>query len=440
MSSLPSGLHRLQSALSRSDTLRRFVSLASWSLVSFALEKGAMIVVIFMLARILGAEDYGRFTLTQGLVNTLQIFVLLGVGTMLARYIPKMREEGIHRAVEIVNLCALVVLISGAILVIAGLFGAPMVAAGILDLPPSSPIPYLMLTWVAASAVANLFLAVMLSFEQGRILGLISFIGAGLSITVIPMLTNTYGIGGAVAGMVAIELIKTGALVAIYARFIRQSGARVLSPIRSSDAPLLLGFGAPVFLISALWGPTMWLGQMIIKTMAPDGLAAAGVFGLTNNILGAVIIVSSLTNRAALPILSSLEAKGDYHGLRRMTHRTALAQLGAAAIISLPLALGAPLIMAQAGPAFQSAWPILLIMIATGIVLAGQTALANYLLVQGRAYFLLATMAIWTVIVLSTTAWLGEQGAYALAWALLIGAIVRTALILAATNNTRREV
>src|SRR5690606_37804195 len=131
-----------RSALLGSDIMRQMVSLTSWSLVSFALEKGAMILIIFMLARILGAADYGRLAFAQGLVNTLQIFVVLGAGTILNRYIPEMREVSVQRAVQIVNLCGTVVLTAGVAVMAIGLFRAPMIASQLLDLPASAQISY----------------------------------------------------------------------------------------------------------------------------------------------------------------------------------------------------------------------------------------------------------------------------------------------------------
>lgn len=424
-------IEQARSALLGSDIMRRLVSLTSWSLLSFALEKGAMILIIFMLARILGAADYGRLALVQGLVNTLQIFVVLGAGTILNRYIPEMREVSLQRAVQIVNLCGAVVLTAGVAVIAIGLFRAPMIASQLLDLPAGAQISYWMLAWVLLSSVSSLLMSVMLSFERGRSLGVIAFVSAALSIAAVPLLANMHSLNGAVAGLVVVELVKTLALGVAYVRFVHASGAQVLSPFRPSDASLLLSFGLPAFLMSALWGPTMWVSQIMVKSFAPDGVIAVGVFAFTNNIFGAVIIISSLTNRAALPIMSSLQARNDHHRVRRMAWLLAAAQAGAACLIGVPIVLAAPLIMKLAGPEFAEAWPVLLIMTATGVILAGQTALGNYLLVVGRPYFLLGTMVVWTCVVLAAVGLFINSGAYSLAWGLLIGAVVRTLLIAA---------
>lgn len=420
---------RLAGLFSQSVGLRRLVSLARWTFVSFALEKGATVVVVFLLARILGAEDYGRLSLAQGLVNTMQMFVVLGSGAVLGRYVPSLRQEGMARAVEVINLCALLVLGSAALfLVLASTLGRSA-AALVLHVPDGSPLVSLVILWVLLVAGVNLLVTILLSFEQGRTLGLVSFLGAALSISSVPALASTYGLTGAILGLLAVETLKVVTLGVFYHRLLRDRGGSMLTRPRTADLPLLFRFGVPVFLTSALWAPTMWLSQLIVGTRSPGGLVDVGVFGFTNSLLGAVILISSLTNQAAMPVLSSLRGEGRFGELRRVSSIMALAQLGIAICIALPLAAMAPWIMALVGPTYLEHWPVLLIMVATGVVLSAQTALGNYLLVTDRQVYLLATMIGWSAIVIGLTLGFVTWGAYTLAWALLVGAILRTTAI-----------
>lgn len=427
--SLDATRHRVRTALSRSDILRRLISLASWTLVSFGLEKGAAIVVVFFLARILGAEDYGRLTLAQGMVNTLQIVVVLGAGAVLGRYVPALRQEGVRRAVEIINLCALVVLGASAIFVVAALTFGRSTTLAMLDLTAASPVPAWIMAWVVLAAGVNLLMTILLSFERGRALGLVSLFGAVVSIALVPALAVSYGLTGAVIGLVSVEALKLIALATLYGRLAVAEGVPVLARPRRADLALLVTFGGPAFLTSALWAPTMWLAQLLVSRYAPDGMSNVGVFGFTNSVLGAVILISSLTNRAALPILVSLHTEGRMTELRRVSWLMALVQFAAASVIAVPLALAAPWIMSLVGPTFLAQWPVLVIMIVTGVLISAQTALGNYLLVTDRQMFLLLTMVGWSAAVIGLTFGLLGLGASGLSWALLFGAILRTGAI-----------
>lgn len=419
---------RLLQQLESSEIVHRFLKLASWTTISFALDKAAILIIVFLLARILGAQDYGRLTLTQGLVSTTQVFVVLGSGTMLARYIPAMREDGMRRAVEIINLCALVVLSTAIAFTLVGLFNAPGIARTMLDLPSSSPLPYWILGWVLFTVTGNLLMTVMLSFEKGRAMGLVALLGGIVSLVATPLLSLQMGLTGAVIALTSVEAAKMTLLVLFYVRLVKGAGANILTPPHRGDTPLLWRFGLPAFLNSALWAPTLWLAQFIVKTRAPDGLTAVGVFGFTNSLMGAVILISSLTNQAALPIQASLHARGEFNKLRRFSGLLSASQIGLAAIIAIPTALAAPLIMAKAGADFAPHWPLMLLMVAVAVVIAGQTAIGNYLLVNHRPYFLAMTMAAWSAMLLGSAITFAPYGAYALAGGLLAASILRSSL------------
>lgn len=428
MSLVALGRTRLNDLLGGSDVLRRLASLSGWTLASFAIEKAASIVVILALARVLGAEDFGRVVLAQGLVTTLQIVVVLGAGPVFTRYVPVLRRTSFDRATELISLCfAIAGLMSLVLIGVMLTLGRPWVSS-LLDLE-GPVLPGVIAAWSVLAAGAYLAATVATSFERGRSLGLVAAVGAVATVAVVPLAALRYGLIGALTALAIVEAFKLAWLVGSQAAFARKEGGSLWRRPRMSDLRLIGDFGVPVFLTSALWGPTMWLGQVIISQRAPEGLVAVGVFGFANSALGAVILLSTLTNRAAMPILASLHADGRHGDLRRLSGRMALIQLAVSAAIAVPICLGAPWIMALAGPAFGAQWPVLVLMILTGVVIAGQTALGNYLLVTERQVFLLGTMVIWAVLVLAGALAFATAGAYALSGALLVAALVRTAVI-----------
>lgn len=426
---------RLDTALGGSDALRRLVQLGGWTFASFGIEKAASVLILFLLARLLGATDYGRFTLAQGLVNTLQIAIVLGAGAVLARYLPAVRRDGFRRVVEIVNLCGLVVAGSTVLFLIVGLgVGRPWTIEA-LDLTASSNMPSWILTWIVASAGASLMTTVLLSLEQGRALGLVSLFSALGSVFAVAPSAWSFGLTGAIISLVVVECCKLGLVTAMYCRLVAAEGVSLLTPPRRTDIPLLTRFGLPMSVASALWGPALWLAQLLVSTRAPEGLAAVGVFGFANNVLGAVILISSLSNRAALPVYASLHADGRELELRRVAGQIALVQVGLAAALALPLTIAAPWIMASVGPAFAAHWPVLVLMIGTGVLIAGQTAVGNYLLVTDRQVFVLASVAPWGVILLSSAYFLPQWGALSLAGGLFFASLVHTVLFLGAFSK-----
>lgn len=423
---------RVSTVIDRSETAGRILRMTGWTMLAFALEKAAAIVVVFLLASVLGAQDYGRLTLAQGLVNTFQMAVVLGVGPVFARYLPALRQESFARAAQLIGLGVSIAAAGAALLLAVGTgIGRPIIL-DVLALPSASPLAFWVLFWVTLTAGVSLATAILMAFERGRALGMASAIAAVLTVTVVPLMGRQFGLTGAVQGLVAIEAVKLCVLAGLYARFARAEGGPVIGRPRRDDLPRLLSFGLPVFLSGAVWAPTLWLAQVIVSDRAPDGLAQVGVFAFANSVLGGVILISSLTNRAALPVLSSLHAEGRVSEMRRVSIGLARTQLAAAGAFAAPLMLLAPWIMTQVGPAFAAQWPVLIIMIVTGVLLAAQTALSNYLLIMGRQVFLLHTLLPWAVLLLGAAFVFAAFGAYALALGLLGASACRFLIIASA--------
>ncbi len=417
-------------ALGRSDAARRILRMTGWTMVAFAVEKAASIAIVLFLAELLGARDYGRFVLAQGLVSSLQILVVLGAGPVFTKYIPVLRKESFRRAVELISLCLTLAFGVAVVLTLIALTAGRAAMADALVVPRDSALPIWLIGWVVISAGSNMVTTLLLAFERGRALGLAAAFGSALTVLVVPAFAHLAGLQGAIIALVGVEALKLLCLVGLFVAFAHRQGGPVLARPRFGDLSLMMRFGLPVFLSGAVWGPAMWLAQLIVSTRSPDGLSQVGVFGLSNTVMGLVILVSSLSNRAAVPVLSSLEADGRRFELWRVSRTMSLTQIGVSSLVAVPLAVATPWIVVAFGPEFASHWPILLIMVGTGVLLSGQTALGNYFLVTGRQGFILLSLLPWAAILLSASWIFSAYGAYAIALGLLVASLIRTLMFL----------
>ena len=417
--------------------LGRFVKLASWSMIAFALEKGAQTITILFLARVLGAMEYGRLTLAQGMVNSAQLFVVLGAGTILARYIPAMLDVSVKRAIEIVNLCFVLIFGTASLLLVIGITESSAIAVSILDLPAGSSLPYWVMAWIILTALNGLLLTIMLSFEKGHVTGIVSLAVAISTIAIVPLSAAKWGLHGAIITFTLTSLLRTILFVEFYFKLLRSHSVSAWIAPSRGDLPLLFSFGLPVFLSSAIWAPTMWLAQLILKEYSPDGLISVGLFGFCNNILGLVILISSITNRAALPIMSSLKTQGNRGAERRFIIPVITIQIAASLLIAAPVVIFSSTVLSIMGGEFVGGEAVLIVMAAAGIVISGQQPLINMLLVNDMALTNLMGMAIWAVILLGLTTIFVHMGALGVAYAVLASAIVKGIFVMVTTITPR---
>lgn len=407
----------------------RFAKMLGWSVAAFALDKGALLLAVLILAHLLAPVDFGRFVLSQGFVTTAQIAVGVGFGPMLARYIPAFRREGGDRVVALVNLCALSVLTTFCLVAAAGLLGAKQIATSVLSLGWPSPVPYMLIGWVACTSVSQLLSTILLANENGRSTVWVSLAAAPLQIIATPIAADRWGLIGALTTFALIDGLRTVLLARGYAQSMRRSGASLVTRPRLSDTALLWRFGAPVFLISMLWMPTIWISQLLLKSLHPDGLTEVAELGLALNIMGAAMLASSLVDRVSLPMSATVRLENGEGALQRFTRRLSLAQGAGTLVVAGGIALALLLLGQATGLRAPASGSLFLVVCLNAALLASQTAPVNLLLVENRTGAALATMIPWSAMVLLGTFVFHDYGALAIAASMFVANALRVSTL-----------
>lgn len=413
--------------------IKRIATLAGWSMIAIATEKLASTTAMMLTARTLGAAEFGRFSLTYGLINSAQVFILLGSGPLLSRYIPNAWSAGPSRASSFVNMVLALVASACAVTIAVGAAGGYSLVGQTLGVSQDSNLPQALSVWLIATALSGVMQSTLIALEKGKQLASTA-LGYGVSTCVIvPLAAAQGGMIAAALSLIVLEMSRATVLLAIYGAAIISRGGKIRSRIRSEDMADLIRFAPPVFLMSALWYPTIWFSQMlVVKHGTTNAMETIGTFSIANTALGAIMVVSTLVNRAALPILSSLREDAPDVDIKKASWSLAIAQGAATLLVGLPIAAMAPWIMSWMGPSYFSGWPVIIIMVANAVVLSTQTALANYLLVAEKPYIALSTMLPWALFILMGAYLFPQHGAYTIAVGMLVANLVRLAALIVA--------
>lgn len=434
----PSALTRFRAQLlaaGRSDISRRFAKLFGWTATATAFDRAAALGAIFLSARLVDAESFGRWSAAQSTVIAMQVFILVGGTTVISKFVPQLKTTLPRDAAETVRMTFMVTAVIIAALATIILVRADSVTEYLFKQSSDSQVVALLAGWLCVTGLGSLLAATCTAFEDGRAIAGSSLVAGLLSIIAIPTAAITYGYVGMLIAVVVAELARCILL-----------GIAVASKFNEIDQPLIGGvsirswrrfatFGIPLFAQSALYAPVLWVGQMMVLQRNTNGLIEIGAFNFAMLFFAAILVVTTRVNQATMPLLSSLAGNHELARLARVAQTFALLQLVVALLIAAPIAVAAPLIT----PAALS-WPTLSVVAMAGAAVALQTALANALLVVDRQWTVLASIVPWAVIFLSITWGFSESaGALALANGLLLAGFVRTSIILGAWLHWRSQ-
>ncbi|MBI1399409.1 hypothetical protein [Hyphomonas sp.] len=413
------------SALRSSALTRRFLKLLGWSTVATFVDRAAVLGSIFICARLVDGEEFGRWGVAQSAVTAMQVFIVLGGAVLVYRFIPEFIGKAPYIAVSVLRL-NLLLLTVGWISIVALLFvWATPVADGLFHEASSGLLILLLSGWLGASGLSTLFQATLFALEDGRSLAVTGLVAGLLSMILIPVGAIYFGYLGMMGGVLATESVRSVLyLKRIDSRF-AELGQKLIGSITRDAWRRFFRFGLPVFLQSLLYAPVLALAQFIVLRRHPNSLEEIGAFNYSMIFFSAALLVAGKMNQAAMPIMSSLAAESTTDRLTGVVQKVATIQVLAAVVMALPIALLAPIVMP---PSYAEQWPVLVVLMATAIVVSAQTVFSNGLLVINRQVVVATSVVPWAILLLLTVS-MFEFGALSIACGLLIGGLARTAML-----------
>ncbi len=335
-----------------------------------------------VLARMLGASEYGVYSLIVAWVMMISLFPLLGFHHVVGRFIPQYIEQkdgrrlhGVTRGSFWSSLAASVALAVvglGVLYLIDAYWGIPYVSAwyvGMLLLPV---LGLLRLTRSIAVSLRR----VVLAFAPPLVLQPLLLVGFVLFLLALG--APATGVAALLAAAAASLLVLGGQL-----GFLKRGGL----PLPRSGSPLYdwrvwFAVGLPLVLFDAF---SMALRQadlmMIGVLMTP---ADAGIYGAALKTTGQTIFLLVSVNAVVSPMLAALWTKQDRKGLQRVLYMAAHFSFWPALAFVFILSLFSTFILGLFGEAFVAAqWPMIILGVGQ-LFNAGTGVVVSLMIVSGH--------------------------------------------------------
>lgn len=417
----------IRDRLGPSSVGARLVRATVWSALGTCVARGLSLLTFILVARILGKERFGEWGILRATVAGFQIVAGFGLGDTVTTYVARYRCVDSGRAGRILAITGLATLCTSAAAALLLVLLAPWLAAHTLAAPH--------LADELRISVVLLLLSCVQAWQGGALAGLeafkaaakVEFWGGVASFLLTSLGAWRAGLTGALCGMAAAAALRS--FVAHLALNVEATSADIRPTLKGSLAEfsVMWRFTLPVFLASAVVGPTMWLVQAFLVNRA-DGYRSMAEFTAVYQWRLALGALSGLLCAGYLPVAASV-ARSDPDRARRM-------MLGVGAVCGTATLMGAVVVAMLSGPVlaaygdgFASAQSVLLVMLGLAVVDAVDTVLFSALLAAGRAWWRVLSNGCWVLLVVIST-WLlvPSSGALGLAIALLVGQATHLAL------------
>jgi len=356
-----------------------------FALLATAIEKGGTMALLLVIARLLGAEGFGRYAAVMSLLALVQVAAECGQEPILVRMVARRGTGTLEVIVQAALAMRIAFTTGGAVLLIVigraafpGLGVVPLVAAA-LGLVAGSGVAlralfraWQRLEWLCVTAVANVG-TFALALAAARALGL--------------------GTSGALGAWAAGQLAASAVALALVARRIP-----VAPRWRSGITAELAGSGWALALNAFLLTITLRVGQLIVLRV--EGASAVGYLTAGSRLAEAFALIPESLMLMLLPVLSGYDL-----GARDAQRRVSMRAVRYLALLALPviiaLSINAPwLLTLLYGPGYAAGAPALQVLAWLALLAASGSVFTNLLIARGYERLLLVLNAFGSVLTL----------------------------------------
>lgn len=393
----------------------------AWNLVAAVSNQGGTFVGNVIVARFLGAHDFGLFAMVQATLVPLGMVVHWATGATAAKYVAEYRTVDPDRAGRIIALCGRACLLASAVLGIVLVGTAYPLASAVLDAPQLTVCLMVGALYVLGTAYSGYQAGILNGLEEFPGLARAALCSGLVAVCGIALGAALLGVLGAVLALALAALVRLMVHQVWVRRALRHAGIGVVRQGALEEASVLWRFALPVAVALSFTLLTTWPANLFLVRQ-PDGYLQLALYSVGMNVRTLALFLPVVLNNVVLAALNHMKGGGQVAGYRRLARSNVLLTLLLGVGVAATLWSVGNQVLGLFGATFQLSTWLLAPFLLASICETTTVALSQPLQAQGRIWLLF--LGIWAPrdSLFLVAAWFLAplHGAQGLAWAFLM--------------------
>lgn len=261
---------------------------------------------VVIIARLLGPDSYGKYTLALVIPNILLLFAGLGVNLAVTRYSAYHLSKGeTGRAAAITRRATVFMVLLGIIIALANYYGAPYFSEAILKRGDLAPLVQLVSISIIGQTLSLSATSALVGWSAMAEVSGFTVMQAALKLAISPpLILLGLGIYGALVGHVFSFLVAGGAATFIlYAFKLRVREKEKIGFLR--DIRTMLAYCLPIFAGSLSSGLAHQYLTILLAAIAAN--AVVGYYSAGLNVIAAITVISSAVSTMLFRSFAALD-------------------------------------------------------------------------------------------------------------------------------------
>ncbi len=404
--------------------LRRLFVGAAWSVMGSGLARFLALASMVVIARSLGVENFGQLVILQSTLAVFGVFAGLGLGVVATKFAAELKVRDPIRLGKILNLVQRTAIVGGVLISLVLVFSSNVIATQIIHIPHLSGLIPLASASVFFLTLDGYNNSALLGFEAVKQSVLGALVAALLSIPMTIALTLSYGLQGAVGGLLLASMLQCAVSHRVLSQVLKKHNIKH-ERLNLGEWKVLRDYALPALLAGAMVAPVHWIAQVLLIN-TPNGVVEMAVLGIGLQWFQVVYFFPLAFGRIVLPVMTDvIVGRQNQHG-NLLLKAAILANAAVALPVALLIALLSHWIMQLYGVANAKAWLVLSLIVAAATISAICAPVGQVMVAKGKIWYGLVMNLGWAVVYVGVTYLFLGFGAVGLAGGLLVAYIIHT--------------
>ncbi len=390
------------------NLIKRIMQALIFGIGGTVISKALLMLFNIIVARILGENQYGVYSILNNTLQTFTVFAGAGIGITLTRYVALYRDKDKQMAgILIKTLLFVNAMLSAVISIIVFILSRNIsnLISEQIDITIYIQVTSFTIFFTSISLILQ---SALQGFEAYKKIAIIQIASNIITLIIGILITEIFGIIGTISALLLLQIISTVLFTIIIRKIIIKKGIKLQFQINDTVKEAIKKVAIPAFLASVFVVPLLWITNFVFTNK--NGYNEFAAFSVC---LQWYTILNYLPQQLGQvrPIYTQLYADGKIKELNKTIKNMILMSTGFATIVSIVLMIGSKLILKTYGE-FYTAYIIpFIIMLVASIFYSIQSQYGSFFQAIGKIWLCLILNIVWAICFILCFALLHEKGA-----------------------------
>ena len=389
------------------------------------LSKALLMISQIIIARMLGKEAYGQFSLIN---NTVQMFVLfagLGLGATLLRYTAIYYKDQKEKVGQFITTLT-IICISLATLISLLVF----ILSRSLSIWLTGDVTLTLLFQITSftvflCALAEITRSTLQGMEKYRLIATIQIVSAFIGLLILLIMSKSFNIKSAIIWFLLFQFLNFAMLIIVLFKELIKQKIKFDFKWDKKLLEAITSFTFPAFISSFFVIPVMWYSNSLLARHS--GFEEVAIFAVSLQWLNILTYIPSQLGQVK-PIYTDLHARHKFQDLNNLILKMTKASLVLVVPVAVFLIILSNYILSLYGTVYVDGQKVFIIMIITALFITLQSQIGAVLQAIGKMWHGLILNIIWAFNLITVLLLLLEHGALGFSIAYMISYTIHALL------------